>query len=109
MTGGQGPAAVAAAAGSRNSLTVDLEEWFHICGVDSLASHRWDLLPSRIAPTTTLLLDLLDRRQVRATFFVVGWIAERHPELIQDIISAGHEIGSHGYWHRRVYELDRQA
>jgi len=104
-----GLAAVTDKAGPRNSLTVDLEEWFHICGIAPLASHHWDRLPSRIIPTTNSLLDLLDRSQVRATFFAVGWIAERHPTLIQAIASAGHEIGSHGYWHRRVYELDRQV
>ena len=53
-------------------------------------------------------LDLLDRCGVRATFFVVGWVAERHPRLVARIRDAGHEIGSHGQWHRRVYELDRR-
>lgn len=109
MTERRGLAAVAATAGARNALTVDLEEWFHVCGVESLDSRHWDVLPSRIIPTTQYLLDVLDRRQIRATFFVVGWIAERHPHLIQEIVSAGHEIGSHSYWHRRVYELDREA
>ena len=90
-----------------NALTVDLEEWFHICGVDTLAAEHWDTLPSRVVPTTTWLLDLLDHCQVRATFFVLGWIAERYPELVARIVSAGHEIGSHSHWHRRVYELDR--
>jgi polysaccharide deacetylase family protein (PEP-CTERM system associated) len=92
-----------------NAFTVDLEEWFHVCGVAALASDRWDSLPSRITPTTTWLLDLLDRRQIRATFFVVGWIAERYPQLVHAIAHAGHELGSHSYWHRRVYELDPQT
>jgi polysaccharide deacetylase family protein (PEP-CTERM system associated) len=88
-----------------NALTVDVEEWFHICGVPALDRARWPTLPSRIDLTTRLLLDLLDRAGARATFFVLGWIAERHPHLVADIRAAGHEIGSHGYWHRRAYEL----
>ena len=90
----------------RNFLTVDVEEWFHICGVSgALAASRWDRLPSRVEYTTDLLLELLDRYEARATFFVLGWIADRHPELVGRIAAAGHQIGSHGWSHRRVYEL----
>ena len=110
MSDGRGLAASAASSNSAlNALTIDLEDWFHICGVETLAPRHWDTLPSRITSPTEWLLDLLDHRQIRATFFVVGWIAERHPELVQKIARAGHEIGSHSYWHRRAYELDRQA
>jgi polysaccharide deacetylase family protein (PEP-CTERM system associated) len=110
MSDGRGMAASAATPNSAlNALTVDLEDWFHICGIDTLAPRHWDALPSRVASTTEWLLDLLDRRQIRATFFVVGWIAKRHPELVQKISRAGHELGSHSYWHRRVYELDRRT
>jgi polysaccharide deacetylase family protein (PEP-CTERM system associated) len=92
-----------------NAFTVDLEEWFHICGGPPVvAEEHWVDLPSRIRPTTHILLDLLDGAGVRATFFVVGWIAERYPDLIQDVIAAGHEIGSHGHLHRRVFELGRE-
>ena len=91
----------------RNFLTVDVEEWFHICGVDGpLAFDRWPSLPSRVEYTTDLALDLLARRGLRATFFVLGWIADRYPGLVARIVSAGHEVGSHGWSHRRVYELD---
>jgi polysaccharide deacetylase family protein (PEP-CTERM system associated) len=110
MSDGRGVAASAASPNSAlNALTIDLEDWFHICGVETLAPRHWDTLPSRITPPTEWLLDLLDHRQIRATFFVVGWIAERHPALVQKIARAGHEIGSHSYWHRRAYELDRQT
>ena len=85
-----------------NVFTVDLEEWFHICDAgERLAPDRWDTLPSRAETTTRIVLDLLDRAQVSATFFVVGWVAQRHPRLVEDILAAGHEVGSHGYWHRR--------
>ena len=89
-----------------NAFTVDLEDWFHVCGVGGdLASDRWDDLPSRVVPTTRFLLDLLDGCGVKATFFVVGWIAERHPRLVADVREAGHEIGVHGYGHVRAYDL----
>jgi polysaccharide deacetylase family protein (PEP-CTERM system associated) len=93
-----------------NAFTVDVEDWFHICGVAGpLAREHWDALPSRVVTTTRWLLDELDRSRIRATFFVLGWIAERHPALISEIRAAGHEIGSHGHLHRRVYELDRES
>ena len=65
-----------------------------------------DALESRVVDDTQRTLDLLDRCGVRATCFVVGWVAERHPLLVARIRDAGHEIGSHCQWHRRVYELD---
>jgi polysaccharide deacetylase family protein (PEP-CTERM system associated) len=90
-----------------NALTVDVEEWFHICGLGAqLAPERWAELPSRVELTTRLLLEDLARSGSRATFFVVGWIAARHPRLVAEILAAGHEIGSHGHLHARVYELD---
>ena len=95
---------------TRNVFTVDLEEWFHVCGVGgALAPENWDRLPTRVEETTRVILDLLDRRHVRATFFVVGWVAERHPRLIEAVRDAGHEIGSHGHTHRRAYDLGPEA
>jgi polysaccharide deacetylase family protein (PEP-CTERM system associated) len=89
-----------------NALTVDVEEWFHICGVGGpLAAEHWDTLPSRVVDTTRRLLEDFDRAGARATFFVLGWVAERYPHLVAEIQSAGHEIASHGYSHTRVYEL----
>lgn len=92
-----------------NALTVDVEEWFHICGVRDLGPSRWGELPSRVEPTTRRLLDLFGRAGVRATFFVLGWVAERYPHLVGEITGAGHTIGSHGYWHRRAYDLGEPA
>jgi polysaccharide deacetylase family protein (PEP-CTERM system associated) len=94
----------------RNCLTVDVEEWFHICGVGgALSREHWDSLPSRVVQNTRQLLDLLDRHHVRGTFFVLGWVAERYPRLVQEIASAGHEIASHGQFHNPVYELTPDA
>ena len=89
-----------------NAFTVDVEEWFHICGVGgALAPEQWDGLASRVELTTRLLLDELDRAGARATFFVLGWVADRHPALVAEIAAAGHQIGSHGHSHQRAYDL----
>jgi polysaccharide deacetylase family protein (PEP-CTERM system associated) len=94
---------------TRNAFTVDLEDWFHICAAgEALAPANWDRLPSRVDLTTRILLDLLDAANVRATFFVVGWIAERHPDLVDTVTRAGHEVGSHSYLHERAYDLGRE-
>ena len=69
----------------------------------------WDGYESRVAANTRRLLRLLDEHEVHATFFVLGWVAERFPELVREIHGAGHEIGSHSYWHRLVYELSPDA
>jgi peptidoglycan-N-acetylglucosamine deacetylase len=93
-----------------NALTVDVEEWFHICGpLPDLGIDRWPILQSRVLRTTRLLLEDLDKAGARATFLVLGWVAERYPELVAEILAAGHEVGSHGHLHRRVYELGPDA
>jgi peptidoglycan-N-acetylglucosamine deacetylase len=92
-----------------NVLTVDVEEWFHICGVPALRSEIWPRLPSRVAQTTRLLLEDLDAAGITGTFFVVGWVADRYPDVVRAILAAGHDVGSHSFWHRRVYDLDRAA
>jgi polysaccharide deacetylase family protein (PEP-CTERM system associated) len=90
----------------RNCVTVDVEEWFHVCANDGpLAFDHWDTLPSRVVDTTRDMLQLFDACGVRATFFVLGWIAARYPALVQEIARAGHEIGSHGHRHQCVFEL----
>jgi peptidoglycan-N-acetylglucosamine deacetylase len=94
----------------RNCLTVDVEEWFHVCDAGgALAFDRWEALPSRVVDTTRDLLDLLDACGVRGTFFVLGWIANRYPALVEEIVQAGHEIGSHGHLHQRVYDLTPES
>ncbi len=92
-----------------NAFTVDVEEWFHICGVDTLTPDHWSALPSRVEADTDRLLDLLARHRIRATFFVLGYVAARAPALVGRIKAAGHEIGSHGHLHQRVYEMTAAA
>jgi polysaccharide deacetylase family protein (PEP-CTERM system associated) len=93
-----------------NAFTVDVEEWFHVCGVGgALAPARWHELESRVVDDTRRLIDLAARCGVRGTFFVLGWVAQRHPELVGEIVRAGHQVGSHGQTHTRVYELGGDA
>jgi polysaccharide deacetylase family protein (PEP-CTERM system associated) len=88
-----------------NALTVDVEDYFQVTGFDHIVSRsEWDGFESRVAGGVHRLLDLLADADVRATFFVLGWIAERRPDLVKDVRSAGHEIGSHSHAHRLIYE-----
>jgi polysaccharide deacetylase family protein (PEP-CTERM system associated) len=83
-----------------NAFTVDLEDWFHPQNLQSaIGQERWPACEMRIVDNTRRLLDLLERFKVEATFFVLGWIAERVPFLIREIGKAGHEIACHGYSH----------
>ncbi len=84
-------------------LTVDVEEHFQVSAFDSPMRRRhWDSFESRVERNTYKVLELLAKNETRATFFVLGWIAERHPGLIRDIAAAGHEVASHGYGHEMV-------
>ena len=91
----------------KNALTFDIEEYFHaevFSGV--VRPDAWPTFESRVVDTTTRILDLLDRAGVHATFFVLGWVAERHPALVREIDSLGHEIACHGYGHRMIQQLN---
>jgi polysaccharide deacetylase family protein (PEP-CTERM system associated) len=93
------------AAGVVNALTIDVEDYFQVSAFEHCVDRaRWDEYESRVAIGTHKILDALDRAGVRATFFVLGWVADRQPELVRSIHSAGHEIGSHGYQHRLIYQ-----
>ncbi len=88
-----------------NAFTVEVEEHFQVSAFESTISRdQWASFPSRVVANTRRLLALLDRRAVKATFFVLGWTAKRHPALVREIEAAGHEIASHGFWHRLVYD-----
>ena len=84
-------------------FTVDLEEYFQVSAFESRVPRSdWTRFESRVATQVPRLLDLLARHEAHATFFVLGWVAERHADLIRTIVRAGHEIASHGWDHVRV-------
>lgn len=89
-----------------NAFTVDLEEWFCSYALRSATPYEeWDRCESRITAPARRLLELLSRHGVEGTFFVLGWVAERHPDLIREIADRGHEIASHGYSHSLITEM----
>jgi polysaccharide deacetylase family protein (PEP-CTERM system associated) len=89
-----------------NALTVDLEDWYHICGAGHVADpSQWDAYESRVTRNTEKILSLLRVWGARATFFVLGYIAAREPALIRAIAREGHEVATHGHFHRRIFEL----
>lgn len=88
-----------------NALTVDVEDYFHVSAFASNVSpDSWATRESRVVRNTQRLLTIFKEYDAHATFFVLGWVAERQPELVRDIASCGHEIACHGYSHRLVYE-----
>jgi polysaccharide deacetylase family protein (PEP-CTERM system associated) len=92
------------AAGVLNALTIDVEDYYHVSAFEQCVDRaRWDEFEPRVALGTKRILEILDRAGVRATFFVLGWVADRQPDLVRAIHAAGHEIASHGYWHRLIY------
>jgi len=92
----------------RHGFTVDVEEWFHILeSAEAPRQEAWAEAPSRVTMATRRLLDLLDAHTTRATFFVLGWVAEHRPDLVREIAERGHHVGSHGYGHHLVGALGR--
>lgn len=86
-----------------NALTIDVEDYFQVSAFAShIARDSWDSLPCRIERNVDVILSLLDEHGARATYFVLGWVAERYPQLVQRIAAQGHEIASHGYAHERA-------
>src|SRR5919108_4584344 len=84
-----------------NAMTIDVEDYFHVSVFDGvLPRQRWNTLESRVCRNTERLLDIFSEHDVRGTFFVLGWVAERWPELVKRIAAGGHEIASHGFGHR---------
>lgn len=94
-------------------MSVDVEDWFHLIGVGLDYQFKeatggidsWEDRECRVDYATRWILDLFDEHNVRSTFFILGWVAEKYPELVLEIHNRGHEIASHSYWHRLVYQL----
>ncbi len=94
----------------RNALSVDVEDWFQV-GAFETVIHKgdWSRLESRVARNTDKVLDLFARTGVKATFFTLGWVAERAPAQMRRIVAEGHEIASHGWDHDRVFTMDAES
>ncbi len=89
-----------------NAMTVDVEDYFHVSALAGAAPRdRWHAFESRVVANTERLLDLFDEHETTTTCFVLGWVADKHPDLVRRIAARGHEIASHGFWHQLVYDL----
>jgi polysaccharide deacetylase family protein (PEP-CTERM system associated) len=87
-----------------NAMTVDVEDYYHVSAFsDDIHMHDWDNMESRVVRNTVHILKLFSEHDVKATFFVLGWVAEKYPEVVQEIAKEGHEIACHGYSHQLVY------
>ncbi|MEO8155929.1 MAG: XrtA system polysaccharide deacetylase [Rhizobacter sp.] len=92
-----------------NALTVDVEDYFQVSALAPYISRdRWDQIPCRVERNVARLLQRFDEHGARATFFTLGWIAERYPQVVRDIVARGHELASHGYGHLRASDQTRQ-
>lgn len=91
-------------------FSIDVEDWFHIMDLPTAPRiESWGQLPSRVGHNFHTLLDMLDIHEVKATCFFLGWVAEKHPELVREAMNRGHEIASHGYEHELVYKMTAEA
>jgi len=87
-------------------LSVDVEDYFQVeAFAGQVSRESWDNWPSRVVANTQRVLDLFDVHQAKGTFFFVGWVAARFPHLVREVLSRGHELACHSYWHRTVYSL----
>jgi polysaccharide deacetylase family protein (PEP-CTERM system associated) len=92
-----------------NALTIDVEDYFQVNAfAPYVERNSWDSFPLRVRDNVARLLDLLDEYGVKATFFVLGWVAERLPEVVKEIQVRGHEIACHGYGHELIYRIGQQ-
>ncbi len=101
------PPVASRGASIRNALTIDVEDYFQVSAfAPYIARSDWDQRECRVERNVDRILAMLDRHQTQATFFTLGWIAERYPQLIRRIADQGHEVASHGYGHQRATELN---
>jgi polysaccharide deacetylase family protein (PEP-CTERM system associated) len=92
----------------QNVFSVDVEDYFHVEAFSDVVDRTsWGGYACRVEANTQRLLDLLDECGVQGTFFILGWVAERYPQLVREIVARGHEPACHSYWHRLIYKLDR--
>ena len=91
-----------------NGLSVDIEDWFQVGAFENVIERSsWESLTDRVARNCDVILQMFADADVKATFFTLGWVAERHPHLMRRIVAEGHELASHGWDHQRVFRMDR--
>ena len=91
-------------------FTVDVEDYFHVNAFEGTVQRsNWDSYPSRVEQSTDRILELLSQHKMVGTFFTLGWVARKHPGLVKRIAAQGHEIASHGWWHRKVTDLSPEG
>jgi len=91
---------------TKNYLTIDVEDYYQVSAFEQIVGYdKWDNYTSRVVNNTKAILDILERHNVKATFFTLGWTATKFPELVKEINGKGHEIGCHSYYHRLIYNL----
>lgn len=89
----------------KNALSFDVEDYFHVTGLEQVVDRaKWEAYPSRFKIGMAKILRILDRCGMKATFFFLGWIADRYPEVVAEVGSSGHEVAIHGYGHRLIYD-----
>lgn len=92
-----------------NAMSVDVEDYFQVSAFESVIDRAsWDNLECRVERNTHKALALFDEAGIKATFFVLGWVADRYPALVREIVENGHELASHGYSHSRITTLDKK-
>lgn len=88
----------------KHAMTVDVEDYYHVAAFSKVIDiAKWSDYPSRVERNTDILLELFKRKNIHATFFILGWVAERYPGIVKRIVEQGHEVASHGYSHQLVY------
>ena len=93
-----------------NALTIDVEDYFQVSAMAPyIRRNEWDSRECRVERNVDRILALLDKHDTRATFFTLGWVAQRYPQLVRSIVAQGHELASHGFGHERASDLDRAA
>ncbi len=92
-----------------NAITIDVEDYFQVSAFEhTIDRNNWDSLEHRVAANMDKVLALFDETDIKATFFILGWVAERYPQIVRNIVDNGHELASHGYGHQRVSDLNRE-
>ena len=93
----------------RNAMSVDVEDYFQVSAFENIVDKRdWDDIPCRVEANIERTLQLFSSKEIKATFFMLGWVAERYPEIVKKIVDSGHELASHGWEHIRVTQQDRE-